>query len=79
MKVYILMQIIESDGIRDFNVIMITSNRDKAIKELNRLVELDSTQDFKFNGFDIEEETHCKSNYEDGFTEYIVIEKELEE
>lgn len=77
-KVYVVMQTIESDGLRDFDIMMVTFDRNKAIKELNRLVALDSTQDFEYNGFDIKDETCYRSGYEDGFTEYCMIEKEME-
>ena len=77
-KVYIVMQIIETDGLRDFDIMMVTFDRDKAIKELNRLFKLDSTQDFEYNGIEYENEMCYRSGYEDGFTEYCVVENEVD-
>ena len=77
-KVYIVMQTIESYGLRDFDIMMVTFDRDKAIKELNRSFKLDFTEDFKYNGIEYEDEMCYRSGYEDGFTEYCMIEKEME-
>lgn len=81
MKIYILIEVIERDGIRNFNILHVFQNREKAIKKLKEIVKLDPTGDFKEDGFEIEEETCYRSNYIDdyGFTEYYIEEKKIED
>lgn len=77
MKVYCLIETVERDGIRDFNILQVRSDRDKAIEEMNKCVDEDPYGDFKSKGFEIRTEMFCESKYDEGFTQYSVIEKEL--
>ena len=46
---------------------------------MNDLIEADHYEDFAYNGIKDCNEMFCESCYEDGFTAYHIIEKELEE
>lgn len=82
MKVYILTETHEQYGIRDFNIISVRTDKEKSKKEMEELVEADHYEDFKNNGIENEGEMYCESCYDDNscsFTEYNIIEKEVEE
>ena len=82
MKVYILTEIHEAYGIRDFNIISVRTDKEKALAEMRRYIEEDPHEDFKNNGIEYESETYCESNYDDNdccFTAYEIIEKEMDE
>ena len=82
MKVYILTETHEAYGIRDFNIISVRTDKEKSKKEMEELVKADHYEDFKDNGIEDEGEMYCESCYDDNscsFTEYNIIEKEVEE
>ena len=81
MKVYILTETHEAYGIRDFNIISVRTDKEKSKKEMWDLVVADPYEDFKDNGIENEGEMFCESGYGDNacFTEYNIIEKEVEE
>lgn len=82
MKVYILTETHEQYGIRDFNIISVRTDKEKSKKEMEELVKADHYEDFKDNGIENEGEMYCESCYDDNscsFTEYNIIEKEVEE
>ena len=79
MKVYILTETHEAYGIRDFNIISVRTDKEKSKKEMNDLIEADHYEDFANNGIEDCGELFCESCYEDGFTAYHIIKKELEE
>ena len=80
MKVYILTEIHEAYGIRDFNIISVRTDKEKSKKEMQKYVKADPYEDFKDNGIENEGEMFCESGYGDNacFTEYNIIEKEVE-
>ena len=80
MKVYILTETHEAYGIRDFNIISVRTDKEKSKKEMWDLVKADHYEDFKDNGIEDEGEMFCESGYGDNacFTEYNIIEKEVE-
>lgn len=77
MKVYCLIETVERDGIRDFNVLQVYADRNKAIEEMNKCVAEDPYGDFKNKEFETRTEMCCESKYNEGFTGYAVIEKDL--
>lgn len=82
MKVYILTETHEQYGIRDFNIISVRTNKEKALDEMWNVIKEDRYEDFKNNGIGFKSETYCESNYDDYdccFTAYEIIEKEVEE
>lgn len=81
MKVYILTETHEAYGIRDFNIISVRTDKEKSKKEMQKYVEADPYEDFKDNGIENEGEMFCESGYGDNacFTEYNIIEKEVDE
>ena len=82
MKVYILTEIHEAYGIRDFNIISVRTDKEKSKKEMEELVEADHYEDFKNNGIENEGEMYCERCYDDNscsVTEYNIIDNEVEE
>ena len=66
---------------RDFNIISVRTDKEKSKKEMQKYVEADPYEDFKDNGIENEGEMFCESGYGDNacFTEYNIIENEVEE
>lgn len=78
MKVYILTEIHEAYGIRDFNIISVRTDIEESKRDMEKLVELDPYEDFKDYGIEDEGETYCESGYGDAcYTAYHIIEKEV--
>lgn len=74
MKVYCLTETVERDGIRDFNILQVYADKEKAIEEMNKCVDEDPYGDFKSKGFETQTEMCCESKYDEGFTGYTVVE-----
>lgn len=77
MKIFCLTETVEREGIRDFNILNVFSDKESAIAEMEKCVKEDAFGDFKNNGFETESETCCESAFNEGFTAYEVVEKEL--
>lgn len=77
MRIYIVVQTVERDDIRSFEVILTTLDKEKALKQMRTLVTEDPFGDFKNNGIEFQSETYTSSNFIDGFTAFEVIESEV--
>lgn len=77
MKIFCLQETVERDGVRNFQIILTTTDIEKAKKELLRNVEIDSFGDFANNGFEVMTETECRSKYNEGFTAYEITVHDL--
>lgn len=76
-KIFCLEKTVERDSLRDFQIIFVTSDLERAKKELMRNVVIDSFGDFANNGFEVMTETECRSKYNEGFTAYEITEHKL--
>lgn len=74
---YILTETIEgTDGIRDFNILMLSADYQKVLAEKNKLVEADEYGYFKKNDFLYDTDIHTESNFDNGFVSYLITEIE---
>lgn len=75
--VYCVVETLEREGIREFDVIQIRLKKEDAVREMKKFVEEDPYGDFAEKGFNMRSETCCESNYDDGYTMFAVVEKIL--
>lgn len=72
-KVSVLTEIFEgSDGIREFQIIAVYKDKDKAIKKMNELIHADEYGWIYKNGINSHMKDSFSTNYIDGFLEYSV-------
>lgn len=81
MKIYCVTRTLETDGIREFDILIGRKEKEIAICDMQNLINNDDTRNFGRFGINIEckTETYCESIYnENGFVRLEIIEIELE-
>lgn len=78
-QIYIVTETYEGDnGIREFDILLATFKKSKALALLQSKKEEDEYGFFEKNGFEEDSESEISSNYNEGFVSYAIQEKKVE-